>query len=84
MVKDIIKQIKITNKCSIDRAKELTKALHSEGLLDKSLAVRFRPLYQDFDILEKRYFKCFETTVYKYVGAIDNLMSVVDELGKGA
>ena len=78
-----IMKIKRNNACSIIEAKKLTEALHNENLLDKNLVVRFRPLYKDFDILEKRYFKTFETSIYQYVGAIDNLMNVINNL-KGA
>lgn len=44
-------KIKTENACSIATAENFTKALHREGLLDRSLAIRFRPLFCDFDIV---------------------------------
>lgn len=46
-----INKIKKENACSIHTAKLLTKAMHREGIMDETLAVRFRPLFGDFDIV---------------------------------
>lgn len=46
-----IKKIKEINGCSILLAENLTNALHREKRLTKELAIRFRPLYGDFDIV---------------------------------
>lgn len=46
-----VNNIKKENACSILTAQKLTKALHREGIMDESLAVRFRPLFGDFDIV---------------------------------
>lgn len=39
------------NACSIHTAELLTKALHRENIMSDTLAIRFRPLYGDFDIV---------------------------------
>lgn len=46
-----VKKIKEANGCSILLAENLTHALHRENRLIKELAIRFRPLYGDFDIV---------------------------------
>lgn len=43
--------------CSIHTAEKLTEALHREGLLHPHLALRFRPLYGDFDIVSAEWLK---------------------------
>lgn len=46
-----INRIKKENGCSIHTAEMLTKAFHREKLLGDDLAIRFRPLFGDFDIV---------------------------------
>jgi hypothetical protein len=70
--------------CSIATAEKLTEALHREGLLDENLVVRFRPLFGDFDILEKSWFTIQKSNVFIQVGKIENLMVVIQEIKKGA
>lgn len=58
----IIKKIQAENGCSIARAELLTKAMHREGILPSSAAIRFRPLFGDFDIVNAD----FETNGVQY------------------
>lgn len=46
-----VRKIEKENACSIHTAEKLTRALHREGVMDESLAIRFRPLFGDFDIV---------------------------------
>lgn len=50
-----IKRIKEDNACSIHTAEKLTEALHREGILHPDLAIRFRPLFGDFDVVHKEW-----------------------------
>ena len=50
-----IKRIKEDNACSIHTAEKLTEALHREGILHTDLAIRFRPLFGDFDVVHKEW-----------------------------
>lgn len=52
----IMNKIKKANECSIATAELLTKALHREDKLSDDQAVRFRPLYGDFDIVNSDLF----------------------------
>lgn len=45
------------NACSIQTAEKLTEALHREGILHPDLALRFRPLFGDFDIVSTGWLK---------------------------
>ena len=47
----IINKIKKENGCSIHTAELLTNALHRENKLPTNQAVRFKPLYGKFDIV---------------------------------
>lgn len=78
--KTYIEKIKRENCCSVHTAKKLNEALHREGLLDKKLVVRFRPLYGDFDILHKDWFTNHRNDIYYKVGDIDNLMKTLDKI----
>lgn len=46
-----VKKIREQNACSIALAENLTRAMHREGIMDESLAIRFRPLFGDFDLV---------------------------------
>ena len=50
-------KIKSENACSIETAEKLTRALHRENLMNESLAIRFRPLFGDFDIVNADFTK---------------------------
>lgn len=74
----IIKKIEKENGCSIATAELLTRALHREKRLDNDLAVRFRPLFGDFDIVNISWFNDWRITRvdnedYRYIGTINNL-----------
>ena len=47
----IVKKIEKENACSIHTAELLTDALHREGRLPNGYAIRFRPLFGDFDVV---------------------------------
>lgn len=47
----ILNRIKEKGSCCILDAENLTRALHREGKLDENKAIRFRPLYSCFDIV---------------------------------
>ena len=51
-----IKKIDKENACSIHTADKLSEALHRENFLHPDLVLRFRPLYGDFDFVEKSWF----------------------------
>lgn len=71
----IIAKIADTQMCSIATAELLTKALHREGRLSLDRAVRFRPLYGDFDIVSADFADYDKTAfqVYETIGTIENL-----------
>lgn len=48
---EMMNRILESQSCSIGIAEGLTKALHKENKLDKRKAIRFRPLFGDFDIV---------------------------------
>lgn len=75
-----IEKIKRENCCSVHTAEILNKALHREGLLDKKLVLRFRPLYGDFDILHKDWFTNHRNDIYYEVGDIENLMNTLSKI----
>lgn len=52
-----INKIVRENACSIQTAEKLTEALHREGILHPDLALRFRPLFGDFDIVSAGWLK---------------------------
>lgn len=56
----ILNKIKEEEACSIAKSELLTKALHREGKLNKEQAVRFMPLYGEFDIVNADLFKTGE------------------------
>ena len=51
----IINKIERSQVCSIHDAELLTSALHREKKLPAECAIRFRPLYGDFDIVNADY-----------------------------
>ena len=52
-----VAKIEKENACSIHTAEKLTEALIRENILDSRLCVRFRPLFGDFQIIEKKWFE---------------------------
>lgn len=52
-----IKKIQSENACSIHTAELLTAALHREERLSPKWAVRFRPMYGDFDLVNSDFEK---------------------------
>jgi len=46
-----INKIRKENACSIHTAELLTKALHRENIMSETKAIRFRPLFGDFDVV---------------------------------
>jgi hypothetical protein len=72
-----IEKIEREQTCSIDTAEKLTRAAHREGLLESEKAIRFRPLYADFDIVNSDLFVTgeFNKDVCEKVGTIENLKS---------
>lgn len=78
-----ISKIQKEQVCSIATAEKLTEALHREGLLDENLVVRFRPLFGDFDIVERSWFTVQESKVFINVGNIENLMTVILKMNEG-
>lgn len=48
---NILKKIKLENTCSIATADQLTKAIHREHLLGEKEAIRFKPLFGRFDLV---------------------------------
>lgn len=53
----IMELIREKGECSIRRAELLTQALHREKKLSEDQAIRFRPLFGDFDIVNADLFK---------------------------
>lgn len=71
----IINRIEKEQSCSIATAELLTKALHRENKLDANKAIRFRPLYGDFDIVNADLFMCgeFKLELCSDIGTIEEL-----------
>ena len=72
----ILNKIKREDACSIATAELLTKALHREGKLEITQAIRFMPLFGKFDIVNADLFKTGE---FKPSLCNDKQMSI-DEL----
>lgn len=49
--KTIVEKIKRENACSVHTAELLTNAFHREGKLSADKAIRFKPLYGTFEIV---------------------------------
>lgn len=71
----IIKKIEKNGKTSIAQVELLTKALHREGRLPEDSAIRFRPLYGDFDIVNADWMvtKKFNLDLCETIGGIEEL-----------
>lgn len=71
----IIKKIEKNGKTSIAQVELLTKALHREGRLAEDSAIRFRPLYGDFDIVNADWMitKEFNLDLCEPIGGIEEL-----------
>ena len=71
----IIKRIEKEQACSIATAELLTRALHRENKLDKEQAIRFRPLFGDFDIVNADLFETgeFKNHLCYDIGTIEDL-----------
>lgn len=77
-VKTYLQKIKKENACSINTANNLTRALHREEKLNKIMAIRFKPLYGKFDIVNADYEinglkKCYTDDL-----TIDNLIEMFE------
>lgn len=73
--KTIILKIEKEQACSIAAAELLTRALHRENKLDINKAVRFRPLFCDFDIVNADLFRTgeFNLNLCSDIGTIEDL-----------
>lgn len=60
-----------------ENAAELTELLHKEKKLPMELAVRLRPLFRDFDIVNEEFMRGADMTYQKYVGSASALKAVL-------
>ena len=61
-------------------AEDLTKALRADGLLNEMYAVRMRPLFNDFDIVNADFLEGKELTFQKIIGPVENTLEIVKEM----
>ena len=61
-------------------AEDLTKALRADGLMSEEYAIRLRPLFMDFDIVNASFFEGQELTYQKVIGPVEKTLEKVREL----
>jgi hypothetical protein len=61
-------------------AEDLTKALREDGLMSEEYAIRLRPLFMDFDIVNASFFEGQELTFQKVIGPVEKTLEKVREL----
>lgn len=61
-------------------AEDLTNALREDGLMSEEYAIRLRPLFMDFDIVNASFFEGQELTYQKVIGPVEKTLEKVREL----
>ena len=61
-------------------AEDLTKALREDGLMSEEYAIRLRPLFMDFDIVNADFLEGKELTFQKVIGPVEKTLEKVREL----